>query len=116
MKMTGVSAFIRSQMILQNRREIFSARRVAMVFGEISPKIRISSVSTPVHIPTAALPNMRIAMDVAREEAPILTRLLPIRIVLSIFPELPVTFRRVFAFLFPCSARVWIRILFAVGI
>ena len=87
-----------------------------MVFGVISPKIRISSVSTPVHIPTAALPNMRIAMDVAREEAPILTRLLPIRIVLSIFPELPVTFRRVFAFLFPCSARVWIRILFAVVI
>ena len=87
-----------------------------MVFGVISPKIKMSSVSTPVQMPTAALPNIRIAMDVAREEAPIFTRLLPIKMVLSILPELPVTFRRVLAFLFHCSARVWIRILFAVVI
>ena len=49
--------------------------------GVISPKIRITRVSRPVAIPTAVLPNKRIINVVVSEEATILTRLLPIRIV-----------------------------------
>ena len=37
------------------------------------------------------------------------TMLFPIKIVLSIFPELEIIFSRIMARLFPCSAREWIR-------
>ena len=46
---------------------------------------------------------------VMREETDIFTMLFPIKIVLSIFPELEIIFSRIMARLFPCSAREWIR-------
>ena len=52
MKITGVSIFINTEMIPATFNATFSAWSVAMVFGEISPKIRISRVMIPVAIPT----------------------------------------------------------------
>ena len=40
-----------------------------LVFGEISPKIKIKSVRIPVAIPAPTLPNNRMARVVAREDA-----------------------------------------------
>ena len=112
--MTGVSTFIKIQIILQKRRDIFSARRVAMVFGEISPKIRISTVRIPVAIPAPALPKTCMARVVAREDAVRLTTLLPIRIALSIFAESSVILSTRAARLFPSSASDRIRMRFTV--
>ena len=63
--------------------EIFSEFLVAKVFGVISPNINIIIVRIPVAIPTPWLLNLSIAIAVAIEEAPILTRLLPINIALN---------------------------------
>jgi hypothetical protein len=54
--------------------------------------------------------------EVAREEAEIFTRLLPIRIALSIFCGCSMIFSIVWALLFPSSARDRMRILLAVVI
>jgi len=51
--------------------------------GVISPKTRISSVMTPVAIPTPMSPNSRMASAVAMLAAPMLATLLPIRMVAS---------------------------------
>ena len=60
----------------------FSLLHIAHVLGTISPKINTSSVRTPVPIPTAAFPQSRMTREVIREEALILTTLLPIKIAL----------------------------------
>ena len=96
------------------QREIWSALMVAMVFGAISPKIRISSVKIPVAIPAPTLPKRSMAMEVAREEAYRFTTLLPMRIADSIFPWFSVTRSTLSAFLFPASDRVRMRILLTV--
>jgi len=51
--------------------------------GKISPKMRMSIVIIPVAIPTALDLKVEMAMDVAMAEAPIFTRLFPIRIVVK---------------------------------
>ena len=85
-----------------------------MVFGEISPKIRIKSVKIPVATPAPTLPNSWMASVVAREEAEILTMLFPISMALSILCMLSVMVRTRAACLLPDSARVRIRIRLAV--
>tara|TARA_Y100000310_G_scaffold131339_1_gene130566 strand:+ start:882 stop:1289 length:408 start_codon:yes stop_codon:yes gene_type:complete len=67
---------------LATKSETLSAFCVANVFGVISPKTRMKKVITPVAIPTPADPNKSVKATVAIEAAPILTRLLPIRIVM----------------------------------
>ena len=52
--------------------------------GVISPNTRMNRVSRPTAIPGPTLPNSLVAMTVAKAEAAILTRLLPINMVLSI--------------------------------
>ena len=42
---------------------------VASVFGEISPKIKMSTVRMPVAIPAPTLPQILIAREVASEDA-----------------------------------------------
>ena len=84
--------------------------------GVISPKINTRRVIIPVLMLTAALPNKRMVMVVAREDAVIFTMLFPIRIVLKSLPESSITFRSVRARLSPWSAKDWIRILFTVVI
>ena len=88
----------------------FYAWIVASVFGEISPKIRMSIVRIPVAIPAPTLPNRRRARVVAMLDADRLTILFPIKMALSILPESSVTFNALAAFLFPSSASVIIRI------
>ena len=73
--------------------------------GVISPKIKTRRVIIPVLILTAALPNRRMVMVVAREEAVMFTILFPIKIELRSLPESSITLRSVWAFLSPCSAR-----------
>ncbi len=82
---------------------------VASVFGEISPKIRISSVKIPVAMPAPMLPNMRIASVVAREDAERLTMLFPIKMALSILCISSVMESTRAARLSPPSANVRIR-------
>ena len=94
--------------------EIGTAWIVAIVFGEISPNTRISSVTIPVAIPAPLLPNISIASVVAIEEAERFTTLFPIRIALSIFPEFSVIFNTVFALSLPSSLSFLIRILLTV--
>ena len=60
----------------------FSGDSFAMLFGEISPKINTTTVITSVEIPAPiSSPRSFTNKIVAREEHPILTILLPIRIV-----------------------------------
>ena len=91
-----------------------SALIVAIVFGEISPKIKISSVRIPVAIPAPTFPQSLMASDVARDDADRFTILLPIKIALSILPELSVMRGTHAALLSPSSASARIRIRFAV--
>ena len=91
-----------------------SALIVAIVFGEISPKIKISSVRIPVAIPAPTFPQRLMASDVARDDADRFTILLPIKIALSILPELSVMRSTHAALLSPSSASARMRIRFAV--
>ena len=91
-----------------------SALIVAIVLGEISPKIKISSVRIPVAIPAPTFPQSLMASDVARDDADRFTILLPIKIALSILPELSVMRSTHAALLSPSSASARIRIRFAV--
>lgn len=85
-----------------------------MVFGVISPKINTSKVRIPVVRLTNLLPHNCKVMVVARDDAKILTMLLPIRIALSILDELDVILRTLAAFLLPSSARerilIWLTV------
>ena len=101
-------------MIFAYFNEIFSEYRVEIVFGDISPNTRITSVRTPVAIPTALLLQIFMASVVDMEEAVRFTTLLPTRIALSILPWSSRTFVSVTALLSPASARFLIRILFTV--
>lgn len=85
--------------------DIFRLYLCAIVFGVISPKRRTTSVRIPVAIPTAALPKAFVTKVVVRDDADILTMLLPIRIVLISLLEFSVTFRTLDALLLPLSAR-----------
>ena len=66
--------------------EIFSALIIAHVFGVISPNNKMMMVKIPLAIPTATFPETSMANVVTREDAKIFTILLPIKMVLSIFP------------------------------
>ena len=110
----GVNTFIRTSMIPEYFMAILSALMVAIVFGDTSPKIRIIKVNPPVAIPAPTLPHHSIAREVAREDADKLTILLPIKIALNILPESSVILSTRSACLFPSSAKVLIRIRFAV--
>ena len=81
----------------------------AIVFGEISPKIKINSVRIPVAIPAPTLPHKSRAREVAMEDAERLTILFPIKIALNILPESSVTLSTHAAREFPSSARERIR-------
>ena len=105
---------INAQMHFAYAREIFVAFNVASVFGEISPKIRINKVSSPVAIPAPTLPSNRIASVVARDDADRFTTLFPINIADSIFAESSVTRRTHCARVSPSSAIVFILILLTV--
>ena len=80
----------------------------------ISPNINTTNVNTPVVTLTKALPHNCNVRVVAREDAAILTRLLPIRIALSILDESEVILRTLWAFLLPSSARerilIWLTV------
>jgi hypothetical protein len=70
---------------------IFSALRVANVFGVISPKMRISSVIIPVEIQIAILCSnpellaISILILAARDAVNVFTRLFPINMVIRSF-------------------------------
>ena len=92
---------------------ILSAFLVAMVFGVISPKIKIMSVTKPVAkaTPIPSLPKMEMTNDVVNEEAPILTKLLPTKIDERTRSLWSSSFCTICARLFPSSsAKVLIRI------
>ena len=77
----------------------------------ISPKTSIKRVRIPVAISMAVLPKRSIARVVVREEAAILTILLPMRIVLRNFALLSISDSRSTAHFEPSSAKVFILIL-----
>ena len=60
-----------------------SAWAAEMLFGVISPKMSTTSVMMKVDTATAKLPNSCMETMVAIEEAKMLTRLFPIRIMVS---------------------------------
>ena len=113
-KITGVSTTINPQITLAYAREILVAFSVAIVFGEISPKIRIKNVRIPVAIPAPTLPSSRMARVVAREDADRFTILLPIRIADNILLESFVIFKTHSARASPSSANDLILILLTV--
>jgi len=86
-KMTGVRTFIRKLTTPEYANASFSECMVAIVFGVISPKIRIKTVKIPVDIPAATLPKMRMASAVEIAEADKFTILFPIKIALNILDE-----------------------------
>ncbi|CCY52966.1 uncharacterized protein BN781_01370 [Coprococcus sp. CAG:782] len=86
------------------KRDILTLYNWATVFGVISPNIRISRVSIPVEIPTAALPNTLVVRVVARDDAEMFTMLFPIKMVLISFALFSVTLRTLAARLLPESA------------
>ena len=87
---------------------------VATVLGVISPKMRISRVSTPVAIPAKRLPNTSVTSTVTMEEADRFTTLLPIRMALNMRAWFSPNFITYPACLSPASARLRIRILLTV--
>ena len=85
-----------------------------MVFGVISPKIRIKRVKIPVAAPAALFPKISVTSTVSMEDADKFTTLFPIKMALSIlllFSRSRITHR---ACLFPLSASVRMRILLTV--
>lgn len=114
MKIAGVSTFMKIPMIPATLSASLSACRVAIVFGDTSPNIRISRVSIPVAIPAPMLPRSLTARVVARDDADRFTMLFPISIAESIFAESSVTQRTLSALLSPASDRVRMRILLTV--
>ena len=105
MKIRGVRAVIRKWMTDTFLSASRSARMVAIVFGEISPKISMTSVKSPVPIPTARLPPILLASTVASADALKFTMLLPIRMVVSILPCSSSISSTRAAFRLPFSAR-----------
>ena len=93
-----------------------------MFFGVISPKIRTTSVKTPVVRPIAvavleAIPMfaiIRVTIVVAKDDAERLTILLPIKIALSNFWGSSIICRTRAALGLPSSSNVRIRILLTV--
>jgi len=79
---TGDKAMDNNSIGLATINEILFAFLVAKVFGVISPKTRIRKVITPVAIPNPLEPYNPIKTTVAKEAAPILTKLFPIKIVI----------------------------------
>lgn len=102
--------------------DIASEYRVASVFGVISPKININTVSTPVPIPITRLVcsskpaflHMLVINVVVREEAVKFTILFPIKIALSNFDGFSINFCTVAALRFLSSASDFIFSLFTV--
>jgi hypothetical protein len=109
---TGVRRFVIIRIGPAIRSTIFSALIEDMVFGVISPNIRINSVSIPVASPTHLFPHMSIAIVVVRADAERLTILLPISRALSIFVGSSISFKALLAPLTSSSARLLIRSLF----
>ena len=58
---------------------------LAMIFGEISPKVMMSTVMMAVATQAPFSPMSPTAMTVARDEAPMFTRLFPTRMEMSAF-------------------------------
>ena len=86
-------------------REIFSEFCAAKVFGVISPKTKIKKVITPVAIPIPAEPNKSMNRTVAREAAPMLTRLFPMSMVIISLWGLCFILSRTDAPFLPCLTR-----------
>ena len=76
---TGVKIIIINLIKRHTPKAIDSAFCVAKDLGVISPKIKITNVTTPVAIatPVPSFPSKLITKDVVNEEAAILTRLFP---------------------------------------
>ena len=86
-----------------------SAKRVAFrsarIFGTVSPTMMTTTVRISVDTQVYPAPMRRIAMIAPRDEAAILTRLLPMRIAESALSNRSSTLRATCAFRFPFSAR-----------
>ena len=98
----GVRSIDSSSIGLATMSDIFSEFWDAYVFGVISPNIKIRNVITPVAIPTPADPSKFVKTIVARDAAPMLTRLFPIRIVMINFCGFCFILKSVSAPFFPC--------------
>ncbi len=83
MKTIGINTILKNEIIGAKANTNFSALLLARVLGVISPKIRIINVTNPVAraTPIPSFPNIEITKDVVNDDAAILTRLLPTRIV-----------------------------------
>ena len=83
---TGVKIQLKNAMRLTTINATFSAFCAAMVFGVISPKIKmmmvITAVATPAPLPASPL-KIWIANAVVSADAPLFTRLLPTKIELK---------------------------------
>jgi len=101
----GARIIERTSMGLATRRDIFSEFWDAKVLGIISPNTKTRKVITPVAIPTPLEPNMFIATTVARDAAPILTRLFPMRSVMINLWGLCFIRCRTAAPFFPCLTK-----------
>ncbi len=113
-KLTGVRIFTRTAMIGAENSANLSGDSFAMLFGEISPKIKTRTVVTIVEtLAPFASPSIFTNRIVAKEEDKIFTILFPIRIVdnrLSYFSSSSSTSA---ARLFPLSAIFFMRIRFS---
>ena len=76
----GISNFCNGSSSALAGKATRSGCSAAIVFGVISAKMSMTSVSTSVAMAIPASPNNRIAITVAMADARMLTRLLPIRI------------------------------------
>ena len=112
-KLSGVRIFTSTEMIGAENRANLSGDSFAILFGEISPKIRTSTVVTIVEtLAPFASPSIFTNKIVASEDDKIFTILFPIRIVdkrLSYFSSNSSTRA---ARLFPLSAIFFMRIRF----
>jgi hypothetical protein len=113
-----VKTNIRAVMIGAENIANFSGDSLAIVFGDISPKIRRTIVSATVEtvvarlsLVTPSLVKRVMKKIVASEDARMFTMLLPISTVESIASKLSASLRTLRAFLLPSSAAVFRRIL-----
>ena len=111
---TGVSTIIRMWRNGAENLAIVSGDSFAMLFGETSPKIRTTIVVTIVEtVAPESPPRSLIKSTVARELSPMLTMLLPTRIVESSLSKFSSSFNTSSARLSPFSAIFFMRMRFS---
>ena len=101
---TGVSTVIKASSTPHTPNATFSLCSFAKVFGNISPKINTTIVTTTVETQVPAFPIQEVNSTAAMEDIAMFTKLLPIKMLERVFSYISAIFKAIAAFLSPASA------------